>query len=108
PGDQVDLVNGWANATSNWGRPVDVAVDASGALLISDDQAGAIYKLVYAAAPPPPPPPPASQTYEAEDATRSGTVVDSRYHGFTGTGYVDFTAASQFIEWSVTAPAAGS
>jgi glucose/arabinose dehydrogenase len=56
PGDQVDLVSGWADAFSNWGRPVDVAVDPSGAILISDDQAGAIYKLTYGAAPPPPPP----------------------------------------------------
>lgn len=56
PGDQVDLVSGWADAFSNWGRPVDVAVDPAGAILISDDQAGAIYKLVYGAAPPPPPP----------------------------------------------------
>jgi hypothetical protein len=55
PGDQVDLVSGWADAFSNWGRPVDVAVDPSGAILISDDQAGAIYKLTYGAPPPPPP-----------------------------------------------------
>ena len=54
PGNQIDLVTGWADAFSNWGRPVDVAVDPAGAILISDDQAGAIYKLVYGAAPPPP------------------------------------------------------
>jgi len=53
PGDQVDLVSGWADAFSSWGRPVDVAVDPSGAILISDDQAGAIYKLTYVTAPPP-------------------------------------------------------
>lgn len=57
PGDQVDLVTGWADAFSNWGRPVDVAVDPAGAILISDDQAGAIYKLTYTTTPPPPPPP---------------------------------------------------
>jgi glucose/arabinose dehydrogenase len=62
PGDQVDLVSGWADAFSNWGRPVDVAVDQAGAILISDDQAGAIYKLVYATTPPPPPPPTQSVT----------------------------------------------
>jgi glucose/arabinose dehydrogenase len=54
PSDQVDLVSGWADAMSSWGRPVDVAVDPSGAILISDDQAGAIYKLVYSTSPPPP------------------------------------------------------
>ena len=53
PGDQIDLVSGWADAFSNWGRPVDVAVDPDGAILISDDQAGAIYKLTYATTPPP-------------------------------------------------------
>ena len=53
PGDQVDLVTGWADQMSSWGRPVDVAVDQAGAILISDDQAGAIYKLVYGTAPPP-------------------------------------------------------
>jgi glucose/arabinose dehydrogenase len=47
PGDEIDLVSGWADTFSSWGRPVDVAVDASGAILISDDQAGAIYKLTY-------------------------------------------------------------
>jgi glucose/arabinose dehydrogenase len=50
PGDQIDLVTGWADAFSNWGRPVDVAVDPAGAILVSDDQAGAIYKLTYSAA----------------------------------------------------------
>jgi len=53
PGDQVDLVSGWADAFSNWGRPVDVAVDAAGAILVSDDQAGAIYKLTYGTTAPP-------------------------------------------------------
>ncbi len=40
-----DLVTGWANSSIYWGRPVDVAVDATGALFITDDQAGAIYRL---------------------------------------------------------------
>jgi len=54
PGDQIDIASGWADAMSNWGRPVDVAVDPAGAILISDDQAGAIYKLSYSTEPPPP------------------------------------------------------
>jgi hypothetical protein len=54
PGGQIDLVTGWADAFSNWGRPVDVAVDPAGAILISDDQAGAIYKLTYSTTQPPP------------------------------------------------------
>lgn len=46
PGAQADLVTGFYN----WGRPVDVAVDGQGALLISDDQSGTIYKLTAPAA----------------------------------------------------------
>ena len=107
-GDQIDLVTGWATASSNWGRPVDVAVDAQGALLISDDQAGAIYRLVYSAVPPPPPPPP-QLIYEAEQATIAGAVVDNRYAGYTGTGYVDFINNSgDYVEWTVSAAAAGT
>lgn len=30
-----------------WGRQVDVLVMADGALLVSDDQAGAIYRIEY-------------------------------------------------------------
>ena len=47
PGDEQDLVRGWLDeaAQTAWGRVVDVAVDASGAMFISDDAAGAVYKL---------------------------------------------------------------
>ncbi len=47
PGEEVDLVSGWLNeeAQTSWGRPVDVAVDSSGAMYISDDAGNAIYKL---------------------------------------------------------------
>jgi uncharacterized protein (TIGR03437 family) len=47
PGAQIDLVSGWLNDSGqqNWGRPVDIAVDLNGSLLISDDQTGAIYQL---------------------------------------------------------------
>ena len=30
-----------------WGRPADVLVAADGSLLVSDDQAGAIYRIRY-------------------------------------------------------------
>ena len=56
PGDQIDLVTGWLTGGSNWGRPVDVAVAPDGGIYISDDAAGAIYKLSYMSSPPPPPP----------------------------------------------------
>jgi glucose/arabinose dehydrogenase len=46
PSSAVDLVTGWTTpAGSYWGRPVDVAVDPGGGLLISDDASGTIYRL---------------------------------------------------------------
>ncbi len=49
PGGQIDLVNGWLDDATQqaWGRPVDIAVDQDGNLLISDDNSGTIYKLTY-------------------------------------------------------------
>ena len=32
---------------SYWGRPVDVAVLHDGSLLVSDDRAGALYRVTY-------------------------------------------------------------
>ena len=46
PGAQATLVSGWLVNGSYWGRPVDVAVNSRGHLLISDDKSGTIYKLV--------------------------------------------------------------
>ena len=46
PSSAVDLVTGWTNADGTyWGRPVDVAVDSRGGLLISDDRSGTVYRL---------------------------------------------------------------
>lgn len=47
PGTPVDLVTGWLNDADQtfWGRPVDVAIDLQGNLLISDDESGTVYKL---------------------------------------------------------------
>jgi glucose/arabinose dehydrogenase len=36
------LIGGW-----HWGRPVDVVVMPDGALLVSDDYAGAVYRISY-------------------------------------------------------------
>ncbi len=49
PGQEIELVSGWlVPATQEvWGRPVDMAVDQQGNLLISDDYSGTIYKLSY-------------------------------------------------------------
>ncbi len=46
PSPPVDLVTGWTGSDGKyWGRPVDVAVDASGAMFISDDASGTVYRL---------------------------------------------------------------
>jgi len=50
-GDQVEsyeaFAEGWLVGEEPWGRPVDVEVAADGALLISDDRAGAVYRVSY-------------------------------------------------------------
>ncbi len=38
---------GWQMGPHRWGRPVDMLVMSDGALLVSDDYAGAIYRIVY-------------------------------------------------------------
>ena len=46
-----DFIAGWQTGPRGpqdaWGRPVNVKVAADGALLISDDVAGAIYRVVW-------------------------------------------------------------
>lgn len=42
------FAEGWLDANNEaWGRPVDVQVMPDGALLVSDDQVGAIYRVFY-------------------------------------------------------------
>jgi glucose/arabinose dehydrogenase len=41
------FAEGWLQAEKAWGRPVDVLVMPDGALLVSDDRAGAIYRVSY-------------------------------------------------------------
>ncbi len=42
------FAEGWLQSDERaWGRPVDVLVMPDGALLVSDDQAGAIYRIAY-------------------------------------------------------------
>lgn len=49
-GQVEDFVTGWLspNADSSWGRPVGVLVGPDGALYISDDALGVIYRVTYA------------------------------------------------------------
>lgn len=41
------FAEGWLQGQEAWGRPVDVLVAAEGSLLVSDDRAGAIYRIRY-------------------------------------------------------------
>ena len=41
------FAEGWLQRGQAWGRPVDVLVMPDGALLVSDDEAGAIYRIRY-------------------------------------------------------------
>ncbi|MBL0163232.1 MAG: sorbosone dehydrogenase family protein [Xanthomonadales bacterium] len=43
------LIEGFMANEKSWGRPVDVLVMPDGALLVSDDQAGAVYRVTYSA-----------------------------------------------------------
>ncbi|CAG0967096.1 hypothetical protein BURK1_01022 [Burkholderiales bacterium] len=42
------FADGWQDRGSVWGRPADVLVSPDGSLLVSDDFAGAIYRIRYA------------------------------------------------------------
>lgn len=41
------FAEGWLRGGTAWGRPVDVLVMPDGALLVSDDRAGVIYRISY-------------------------------------------------------------
>jgi glucose/arabinose dehydrogenase len=44
---QEVFVSGWLQGERNWGRPVDVLVMPDGAVLVSDDQGGVIFRISY-------------------------------------------------------------
>lgn len=44
---QKDFITGWLKDEKFWGRPVDIVQYIDGSLLISDDFAGAIYKVTH-------------------------------------------------------------
>jgi len=46
--DYQGFAEGWLKGGSAWGRPVDVLVMPDGALLVSDDRAGAVFRISYA------------------------------------------------------------
>jgi glucose/arabinose dehydrogenase len=41
------FASGWLQGESEWGRPVDLEVLPDGSLLVSDDKAGAVYRISY-------------------------------------------------------------
>lgn len=45
------FAEGWLQGQQAWGRPADVLVAPDGSLLVSDDAAGAIYRIRYPAGP---------------------------------------------------------
>lgn len=47
PTEVTDFATGWLNGKSVWGRPTDVIVGTDGALYVSDDRAGYIYRIGY-------------------------------------------------------------
>ncbi|HEV8268892.1 MAG TPA: glucose dehydrogenase, partial [Thermoanaerobaculia bacterium] len=42
------FLEGFLRGEKAWGRPVDLLELADGSLLLSDDEAGAIYRITYA------------------------------------------------------------
>ena len=42
-----DFASGWLEGARYWGRPVDVAVAPDGALFVSDDARGAVYRITH-------------------------------------------------------------
>lgn len=47
PTGYEDFATGWLRGGRGWGRPVDVAVAPDGALFVSDDFGGRIYRITY-------------------------------------------------------------
>jgi glucose/arabinose dehydrogenase len=41
------FAEGWLQKDKAWGRPVDIIVINDGSMLVSDDSAGAIYRITY-------------------------------------------------------------
>ena len=41
------FADGWLQGGKAWGRPVDILIMPDGAMLVSDDRAGAVYRITY-------------------------------------------------------------
>ena len=47
PAPYAPFAEGWLQGDRVWGRPADVSVAPDGSLFVSDDLAGAIYRIRY-------------------------------------------------------------
>lgn len=47
PAQVMDFASGWLTEAGAWGRPVDVVAGPDGAIYLSDDRAGMIYRIIY-------------------------------------------------------------
>ena len=47
PASYEPFAQGWLQGDKEWGRPVDVLELPDGSLLVSDDKAGAVYRITY-------------------------------------------------------------
>lgn len=47
PAQVSDFATGWLGVNGVWGRPTDVIVGTDGALYVSDDRAGYIYRIIH-------------------------------------------------------------
>ena len=47
PVEVSDFITGWLSPSGAWGRPVDVVTGPDGAVYVSDDRAGMIYRIIY-------------------------------------------------------------
>jgi len=47
PSGYETFAEGWLQGDEAWGRPVDVELLPDGSMLVSDDEAGAIYRIAY-------------------------------------------------------------
>lgn len=46
-GGSIDIITGWHTDGETWGRPVAPVVGGDGALYLSDDRAGAVYRITF-------------------------------------------------------------
>jgi len=42
-----DVITGWHDGRAAWGRPVDILVGRAGVMYVSDDEAGAVYRVTF-------------------------------------------------------------